>query len=449
MPISTSKEPHELRQSAAAKIAEAKKLSDELDAGGLDADQEELKTQRVDLLCSEAKQEREEADDADRRLQLRAQQRSALRDMATNDNRPIRKTRPGSPNQLNPTATKAFSRGFVDKDGKPLALLAHGESVAEFEAKQSPYGYTSDDGDGRGLGDMIRGVVTGQWDGPLDTEQTTHTTGSDPYGGFMVPGMMAARFIDKARAASVVSQAGALTFPMNSQEVTLLKVTGDPEVGWTGESKKLPNASATFGRLRLRARKVGAYIRVSRELVEDAPNAGEIVESLLRTAAAQEIDRVALLGDADGEEPTGIFNTSGVTENAIGGAVDYDDFLDSVQALKDRNVAPAGIIYPPAVETALAKLKVNGEANHYASAPPTFTDMQRFTTTKLDASQAIVGDFAELIIGVRSDVRVETTAQSAGGPFENDEVWIKLTWRGDIQPMRADHFEKLTGITYA
>ena len=444
MAISDPTDPIALRRAAGEKIQKAKGLSEQLDDPACDftMDQRAKTEERIETLLGEAQAERDKADDLEQRERQRAQTRGRIGSTLAEVSKPRRQTRPGSPEPA--YNGSPLNRGFRDMDGKPVAMLAHGESLADWNGRQ--YGQTQDT---PRLGEVVRSLITGSWDAGFDTYQAL-SQGQDSTGGFYLAPQISDTFIDLARAESVVTQAGAQTFSMNAPEQHLVRVLTDPTVAWTGENNTLTESDPTFGRLTLRARKMGVYVKMSRELVEDAPNAAQQIERLLTIAASQELDRVALLGDADGEEPTGLFNYPGVTDNAIGGAVDFDDMLDTLAALEGRNVTPTAVIYSPLVKSYLAKLKVNSEANHYAMAPADIAAISRYTTTKLANTQAIMGDFRELLIGVRSEVRIETTSLAAGsgtGPFERDQIWVKLTWRGDVQPMRANHFETLTGIS--
>jgi len=332
-------------------------------------------------------------------------------------------------------------------NGQRVIHAGKGEKL--FDAYREAGAVESADDAELSIGRAIQAMVTGDWSG-AGPEKAALSTGSQSGGGFLLEPALSSKVIDLARSASVVFQAGAQVFDMPTSEVSMVRVTTDPTASWTTENAQLSTTQPVFGRLRFRARKLGAIVPISKELVADAPNAAQEIERLLQTVMAQELDRVILLGDADGEEPLGIFNHGDVSENAIGGAVDWDDFMDSVQVVEDANGMPNAILYPPAVKKALAQLKVNSEANHYAAPPTAITDLQRLTTTKLANSQAVVGDFENVMVGIRSGVEIVATDKvniSDGQGFERDQVLIKVRWRGDVQLAHGDHFEKLTGIS--
>ncbi len=59
-----------------------------------------------------------------------------------------------------------------------------------------------------------------------------------------------------------------------------------------------------------------------------------------------------------------------------------------------------------------------------------------------------MGDFRKLMIGLRENMRIDVN--TGGTAFANDQIQIKVVWRGDVQlGGKANHFSTLTGITYS
>ena len=70
------------------------------------------------------------------------------------------------------------------------------------------------------LGRMVRGMVTGQWDG-ADLERRAMSEGSDAAGGYLTPEILSGRVIDKVRNQARVLQAGAQTVPLDSDKQSI------------------------------------------------------------------------------------------------------------------------------------------------------------------------------------------------------------------------------------
>lgn len=331
---------------------------------------------------------------------------------------------------------------FEDEEGNRITALMPDESLRDFYAEN---GYIdSNSAPAVGLGDAIRGLITGKWPEQSLGIQAALSTGQDAAGGFWLPPMMSSELIDLARNASVAIQAGARTIPMTSVQLAMVRVTGDPTVAWTAENATIAKSEPTFGRITFRARKLAARVAISYELANDAPNAAQQIQAQLGTVLGIEIDRAALLGSGDGEEPVGLFNATGVQEIGSVGTLEYDDFLDAIQLVEDQNGMPGAYISTPSAKNTLAKTK--DSQGNYLEPPPDLRALRRLVTKQLANSQAALGDFAQLLLGVLGGVRIEIS-RVGDEAWAKDQIEIKIRWRGDVQFARPAHLVKLTGIS--
>ena len=293
------------------------------------------------------------------------------------------------------------------------------------------------------IGQAIRSLITGIWpaDGVL---QRALATGTDASGGWWLTPVLSSQIIDLARAKSVLMDAGAQTVLMSSSELAIVRVTADPAIGFVAENAVIPEVEPTFGRLTFRARKLAARVKISKELAMDAPNAAEQIRTQLAVVLGVSLDQAALTGSADGEEVVGLFNHDDVQELAAVGLPTYDDLLDGIQLVENANGIVGAYIYPPAVKNTLAKLK--DSQGNYLQPPTDLTELQRFVTKQLANSQACIGDFSQVLFGVREQVQVELSTEGAD-TWERDQVEIKIRWRGDVQFAQPTHLVRLIGIT--
>jgi len=97
---------------------------------------------------------------------------------------------------------------------------------------------------GMDAGRFLRAMVVQD---KTDAERRALSEATDSAGGFTVPDMLSAELIDKARAASVVMQAGARTVPLTSDKNTIAKVLTDPTPAWRAEAGTVANSDGTFG----------------------------------------------------------------------------------------------------------------------------------------------------------------------------------------------------------
>src|SRR5262249_34427994 len=158
-------------------------------------------------------------------------------------------------------------------------------------------------------------------------------------GGFFVPDTLSANVIDLARNQMVLAQAGAITVPMTTQNLTMVRVVADPTASWRGEGGTITESAATFGAIMVVPGSLAALCRVNAELMDDAPNFAATLDGMLAAALAVKFDYLGLYGSGVGAESTGLRNIStgdGINETSMGtngaAATDYDSYLDVIQS---------------------------------------------------------------------------------------------------------------------
>lgn len=319
------------------------------------------------------------------------------------------------------------------RTGKPVPVLSQGQSLASITPGAS----------GLSLGRAIRGMITGNWTG-AEREQAL-ATNANPAGGYLVPDPLSASVIDRARNLAVLSRLGARVVPMESSTLRIARISGDPTIDDKVENESFSGDSLTFDAVSLTAHTLGQVVTISRELIDDAPNAAAIIENTLAQALAVKMDSLMLNGSGSAE-PLGVMNDPNVQTTSIGGSLDFDDLLDALEDVMDQNAEPTGMVTTPLLTTALRKLKINSEANHYATAPAAIRDLLWLTSNQVDSGELYIGDFSQVLIGVRLQPEIQIS-QEAGAAFENFQTKIRVVWRGDVAAEHSDHLLKLTGAT--
>lgn len=272
----------------------------------------------------------------------------------------------------------------------------------------------------------------------------------------LVPTPLSAQVIDLARNKSRIFQAGATVFEMLSKTETIARVTGDPTAQWKPENASHTSSDVTTEPLTFTAKTLIASVKMSVELSEDAPNGTAVVENSIAEQLALEMDRVGLVGSGDGAQPQGIFGYTGVQEHAVSAALaNYDPFSIAYQKILEANGMPTGIIYAPRTWGSLDRLK--DKQDQPLTAPASYANLDKYQTNQVpidlgegdDESIAFVGDFSQLMVGVRTSLRMEITrvaSDSTNSAWEDLQVWVRAYMRADFQLAKPDHFCVLTGI---
>lgn len=308
------------------------------------------------------------------------------------------------------------------------------------------------------LGRYLRGLATGEWSG-AEREQSLYTKalseGTLTAGGHLVPTPLAAGIIDLARNASRVMQAGAVTVPMQAQTLKVPRLTGEGSPGWRAENAAITDSDMTFDAVTFTARSLNRLVRLSVELFEDSdPSAGGVIARSFAAQFALEIDRAALRGTGTAPEPRGVLNTTGVTTTTHGanGALltNYDFHLDAVGVVRGNNFEPNAHLQAPRTNTSLSKLKESTTLAYLAPPagmlpmlPTKQVPIDLTVGTSTDCSEIYTGDWSQLMVGIRSQIRLEFLRER----YADSGQYAFLAWfRGDVQLAQPSAFVVDTGV---
>jgi HK97 family phage major capsid protein len=259
---------------------------------------------------------------------------------------------------------------------------------------------------------------------------------------------------------------------MDANTLAIARITGDMTGAWKTELDPITASDMTLDRVTFTARTLVSALMSSIELWEDAPNIGQVVADHLGSVLALELDRVALIGTGTPPEPKGIRNQTGVTVDsttftangsvisgsAPSGAVAYDWLAKQVIALWTANHRPNAAIYHPRTAGELDALRA-GSTLEPLTPPASVAALQRLWTTSVpinltqgsnnDASMSIVGDFSQLMIGMRRELTLEVSREATIGTvsaFGNLGVAVRAYLRADVQLAHPAAFHVMLGI---
>jgi HK97 family phage major capsid protein len=347
----------------------------------------------------------------------------------------------GSPSNL----ARDMERGRFSDIVTPLRK---GESYA----KQIATNHRTESQYAIGIGELCRAMVLGP---NSDRERFALSEGTDSAGGYTVPAFLSATILDQLRDESVFTKAGAGVIPLTSNKNTLVRIATDPTPTWRAENASVAASDAVFEGVLFQPKTLAVVVKASRELLEDSLNVNEAIGTALAGAMAAELDRVVGFGSGTGSEPTGIVNTSGIlTVTAATNGSDLDDytkFLDGLYQLEANNAHPNAVIINPREARVL-----NGFADTTGQPlrrPEALADVAFLTSTKVpvnvtqgtasNASTMLMGDFTRLMIGVRTEMRIEVLRERFS---DNLQYGFLCYLRADVAPTHPKAFCKIPGI---
>ena len=335
---------------------------------------------------------------------------------------------------------------WVDSAGRPLTVLASDDKLEDNFLNH-------DHQNGISFGDIVRGMATGK---ATPDVRNSLSEGTDSAGGYTVPAILLPQLIDKMRAQQTVVRAGARTVMLDSMKTTIARLDTDPVAGWRNENATVANSDAVFSAVVLQPRSLAVIVQLSMELLEDSINLNEAMQRAFSGSFAVELDRVALFGSGTAPEPRGIFNTSGIGSVSMGanGAalINFDPFIDAWQALADANSPePTAAIMAPRTSSKIAKLK--DTQNQPMRKPPLIETLPMYSTTSTPitqtqgsssvASTIIVGDYTQLLFGIRTDLRIQLLRElyAATGQYA-----FLCHLRADVAVEHPQAFCKIIGV---
>ena len=299
------------------------------------------------------------------------------------------------------------------------------------------------------LGRYLRSMALG---GQTDQERRALAEGTDSAGGYTVPTVLSSQLIDALRAASVVRRAGAITVPLTSDNQTIAKVASEPVPDFRLEAAAVAESDPTFTSVSFTPRSMMVMVKCSRELLDDSLNISSALPRMITSAMAAKMDQVALEGSGVAPEPTGLRLQSGIGSTAHNAALtNYAPFITAKTGVETANAGPVNaIIMHPRDAGTLAGL--TDTTNQPLNIPPALTGIPMLTTSAIQTdagsgnneSNIYVGNFRNLMIGLRNDVRVELLRERYA---ENHQYAFVAHMRFDIAVSHAQSFHKISGVT--
>jgi HK97 family phage major capsid protein len=349
---------------------------------------------------------------------------------------------------------------FVNDKGQEVRGLLLKDSMRSAATEELPDGIQPEE---LSFGRFLRAAASGDWRN-AQAEKRALGGSADVGGGYLVPSILSADVIDLARNNTVCLKAGAVTIPMTSSTLSLARLTQDIVPGWKVENQPGTFADAQFGSVKLQARTLMALAAISVELFQDASNIDQLLESSLAKVLAIEIDRAALRGDGTSSQPIGVKNAAGVTVTnlATNGLTliatnAYQTFSNGILTILNKNGNPNAVVMAPRTKIELDQL--TNTLNDSLEAPPSWDALEKYTTNStpinlthgaaVTASDAILGDFSQMMIGMRQNLTIELSREagsSTGSAFANGQIWIRALLRADIALAHPEFFCVLDGI---
>lgn len=196
---------------------------------------------------------------------------------------------------------------------------------------------------------------------------------------------------------------------------------------WVAEGVAPTESQQVFAQLGLNPKTCGAVTEFTRQLLlQSAPSIDMLVMSDIAAVLARTVDKAIISGTGANGQPTGILNTTGVSEVAMVGAnFAWADAVAFESLLAEADTSDAvGFLSRPGVRGTLKTtpkigttypVYLVGDDNKLNGYPVE-------TTTQMPAATLIFGDFSTVILGEWGILEIEANRHGSGFRAGNIEV---------------------------
>lgn len=305
-----------------------------------------------------------------------------------------------------------------------------------------------------GLADFLRGVA-GMKTSALATKALS--VGTDTAGGYAVPRGTFGEIMSALVPNSSLLMAGAAVSPVGDMKtLTTAVVNAIPTAAWRLENGAIAESDPTFRSVVTTPQSLSFRFKVSRELLQDAPNMQAALMKVVAQSMAKEMDRAGLRGTGTAPEPRGIRNTSGVyvvgsgTDGAAGPGYDtvlsvFDDILG-----QDAPMPTAAIMSPRSWVRLMSATDTTGQPKQRPSAldkmlfvPSSQVPNNLTAGASTDCSELYIGDFSMLSFMMRETVTFQVLPELYA---ENGQVGFIGHVRADVSIWYPSAFAVVTGL---
>jgi HK97 family phage major capsid protein len=347
------------------------------------------------------------------------------------------------------TGGSVTTSGTGDRAADTMRVLRNAQEIREHYATRGDFR------SGVTLSDFLRGAARMK----TSTEATRALAiGTDASGGYALPSSVMPRILEALVPASSLLQAGAGILPVSEGAKTFnfAAVDAVPVATWRLENGSVDESEPTFKNIAITPRSLSFVVKVSRELLADAPNIETAINAAIAQAFAIEIDRVGLLGTGTAPQPRGLKNTSGIqtVTNGAAGAVlaSYANIFSGVEKILTVNgpMPTAAIMAPRSLvklgglaDTTGQPLQVPGMLQGVKLLQTSQLPINLTVGASTDCSEIYLGDFSKMFICMRESLNIQVLTETYAG---NGQIGFMCHARVDVAVQYPQAFCLVSGV---
>ncbi len=253
------------------------------------------------------------------------------------------------------------------------------------------------------------------------------------------------QYIDPFRNALLARRLGVRVLSGLSGNLSIPKYGTGTTTGWVADNAALTPSDMTFDSVTLAPKHAGGLCEMSRQLIQQSsPDIEQLVRGDLAAMLAQAIDSALIKGGGT-NEPVGVLSTVGIQTASLS-VLTWPLILFMLQKLDLVNASAANIVASTKVKAKLAgTLKASGiagyllEGGRMADLPAYFTNQVPEKTGTPNTGRLIAGDWSQVMLGIWSevDILVNPFAETA---YSKGNVLVRAMSTVDIALRHPEAF---------
>lgn len=271
-------------------------------------------------------------------------------------------------------------------------------------------------------------AIAGVQGAEFDRIRAELSTGTGSEGGHLVREEMFDEVVRQVGERSAFMEAGARMLVLKEKTLPVPRVASLPEPAWRAEGGNVAQSQPVFEAGELAPKSLACIVPVSRELLADGMEAGELLVDAIATGMAQAVDRAIFKGaGAASNEPLGLKNRIALNppRETLVTVADWRHMVQRYWYLRGLPwpVQPNAMVMSSDVAALLdwmvPQYNYTGEP---VAVPPVLRPLKRLTSPALIPSNPgvegyyfILGDFSQLLIGWRELIEVRMLTELMAG----------------------------------
>ncbi len=290
------------------------------------------------------------------------------------------------------------------------------------------------------------------------TERRDAAIGTGPAGGFIAPEEWQVAMIEQLRSRLIAAACGVEFMPgQTSAVVRIPRMSAGGTGYWVGENAPITKSQQTYQQLTLTPKIAAGLTMASMQFIAYSnPRAAAVIQRDLVATLQRLIDLAIFRGSGVADQPTGIANTSGISDVEFGanGEAPTQILLEKMRlALHDADSLEQRVAWatPPKGESSIRSIRDDNNRPIYLEqnrgmqdqgpgpgqlfAWPLHHSTQLPTNlikgTSSDCYEIFLADFAEIFAPMWGGMEVAATGESDTA-FKNLQTWIRVHQEMDV-----------------